>query len=704
MNKSMIKNIILSVLAVIMLTAFFTVTKESRSYIGKNYFDSISFNNELSNFETSIVPLVFAVPDKEEVKKRIAVSKEEIEEYRYGEGNLDYQIQSIIDQYGEITDQTSTIERDKKIEEAKKNFQDDAYVEEKIKLEKEEKVDAYFNSIELAKNDFLNENDDFVYDFTNVETGEHFTNGDITSKLAFKKEYSSQYGYLKERVKYENTENYWDISDLIGNDFAKFEGTLGITKASILSGSRASEYEYFIYEQRVFYGVLIAGIIATAAFIWMWRKDKGHFQTEKGKHTYLNLPIDVQLALLFISIIIAISSVDQLRSVIFHYGGYDLPIFTFILAVVFIGISIYLWKWLYPSLGSVNWKKSLLYSWWKNTRGLFLKQTIGIQILIMLVVIFFWGLGTMLMMFNPAVIVIWVPATLLIGIPVLMILLTRMSYLNRLFVKTEEMAKGIIGQEVVVKGKSPVAEHAANLNELRELVKSSHSEQVKSERLKTELITNVSHDLRTPLTSIITYTDLLKNPSITEEERISYIAILDKKSMRLKTLIEDLFEVSKMSSGNMELDKRKVDLTQLLQQAIAEHQEEIDKSGLEYRVAIGTQPIMSYVDGQKWWRVLDNLIINTLKYALPSTRVYINLDQKDGEAVFVIKNIAKYELGNDVNELTERFKRGDTSRNTEGSGLGLAIAQSIVDLHGGSLQMEVDGDLFKVTVKIATVS
>ena len=270
-------------------------------------------------------------------------------------------------------------------------------------------------------------------------------------------------------------------------------------------------------------------------------------------------------------------------------------------------------------------------------------------------------------------------------------------------VKTEEMAKGVIGNKIEVKGKSPIAEHAASLNQLRDRIKSSHSEQAKSERLKTELITNVSHDLRTPLTSIITYTDLLKNPNITDEERASYIAILDKKSMRLKTLIEDLFEVSKMATGNIELDKRKVDLTQLLQQAIAEHQEDIDKSGLEYRVTIGTKPIMSYVDGQKWWRVLDNLIINTLKYALPNTRVYINLDQVDGEAVFVIKNIAKYELGNDINELTERFKRADTSRHTDGSGLGLAIAQSIVDLHGGSLRMEVDGDLFKVTVKIAAI-
>ena len=365
--------------------------------------------------------------------------------------------------------------------------------------------------------------------------------------------------------------------------------------------------------------------------------------------------------------------------------------------------TLYQWKWMRAGLGTVDWKDSLTYSWGKSLEGFFLKQSIGLQTLIMLIVVFFWGVGTLLVLMLPMVLIVWIPATLLIGIPVLVVLMSRMAYLNRIFVKTEEMAKGVIGNEIEVKGKSTIAEHAEQLNEIRNLIKSSHSEQAKSERLKTELITNVSHDLRTPLTSIITYTDLLKNPSITDEERASYIAILDKKSMRLKTLIEDLFEVSKMASGNIELDKRKVDLTQLLQQAIAEHQEEIDKSGLEYRVAIGTKPIMSYVDGQKWWRVLDNLIINTLKYALPNTRVYINLDQVDGEAIFVIKNIAKYELGNDVNELTERFKRADTSRHTEGSGLGLAIAQSIVDLHGGSLRMEVDGDLFKVTVKIGVI-
>lgn len=242
--------------------------------------------------------------------------------------------------------------------------------------------------------------------------------------------------------------------------------------------------------------------------------------------------------------------------------------------------------------------------------------------------------------------------------------------------------------------------HAQNLNGLREGVRTSLNEQAKSERLKTELITNVSHDLRTPLTSIITYTDLLKNPDITEEERQKYIAILDAKSGRLKTLIEDLFEVSKMASGNIEITKQRIDLAQLLQQAVGEHEEDFAKENLDLRVAINEQPIFAYVDGQKWWRVIDNLIVNARKYSLPGTRIYVTLKVNHGNAELTVKNVARYELNEEAGELIERFKRADTSRHTEGSGLGLAIAQSIVDLHGGQLDIAVDGDLFKVTVLV----
>ena len=702
MKQPIGKNVLLSILAVITMFALFTLTDKGRNFTGTSYFNSNDFQAELSQFETSIVPLVLAVPDKEEVKKKITVTADEIEEYRFRYGNLDAQKNSITIQYEDRTDEASIAERDKKIEDITKNFTDDSYVEKKIRLEKEAQVDAYYNSIERAKNDLLNDNEDFNYDLKNIETGERFTNGDIKSNNAFTKEYSSNYGYLKERTAYENAERYWDVQELIGNQIARFEGTVAIPDDSILNGHRAYQYKYFLTNQRIFYGALIVGLFAVIAFVLLWRKSSEKFQHEAWEQKYHSLPIDVRIALFFISAFVAIAFTKFLIDFTFSRDN-DMQIITSIFTVFITGFTLYQWSWLRKGLGKIDWKQSLIYSWGRSLESFFLKRSIGVQTLFMLIVIFFWGFGTMMFFLQPVILIVWVPATVFIGIPVLIFLLSRMSYLNRIIVKTEQMARGVIGNEIDVKGKSPIAEHAASLNKLRDRIKSSHSEQAKSERLKTELITNVSHDLRTPLTSIITYTDLLKNPSITDEERASYISILDKKSMRLKTLIEDLFEVSKMASGNMELDKRKVDLTQLLQQAIAEHQEEIDRSGLEYRVTIGTKPIMSYVDGQKWWRVLDNLIINTLKYALPNTRVYINLDQVDGEAVFVIKNIAKYELGNDVNELTERFKRADTSRHTEGSGLGLAIAQSIVDLHGGSLRMEVDGDLFKVTVKIATV-
>ena len=703
MKKPIIKDLLVSLLAVMIILAFFTLIRDGGNYIGKNYFDSDGFNEEVSNFESSVVSLVLAVPEIEEVKKNITVTEEEIEEYRYRFGSLQEQLDSIIYQYEARTDDESIAERNKKMEDITKNFEDNVYVRDKVIIEKEKQVDEYFRGLERSKNEFLNFNGGFIYSLTNKETGEEFSNGDMDSKLAYKKEYSSKSNFLRENVVNEYIENSGYVEELIAYSFPQFEGTIAISEASIMNGDRAESYQYFKKEERLFFGILILGTLAAIAFIFIWRKNKSHFQNEDGKYRYRSLPVDVQWVLFFITIYIVFTATNELRNGIIHYGGYDIPIFTLIIALLSTAFAFYQWMWIEKVYGNIEWKKSLVYSWFKSLEGFFLKRTIGVQTLIMLVVIFFWGFGTLLSVVMPIAFIVWVPATMFIGIPVLVFFLSRMSYLNRIIVKTEEMARGVIGNEIEVRGKSPIAEHAANLNGLRERIKSSHSEQAKSERLKTELITNVSHDLRTPLTSIITYTDLLKNPSITDEERASYIAILDKKSMRLKTLIEDLFEVSKMTTGNIELDKRKVDLTQLLQQAIAEHQEDINKSGLEYRVAIGTKPIMSYVDGQKWWRVLDNLIINTLKYAMPNTRVYINLDQIDGEAVFVIKNIAKYELGNDVNELTERFKRADTSRHTEGSGLGLAIAQSIVDLHGGSLRMDVDGDLFKVTVIIAVI-
>jgi signal transduction histidine kinase len=229
-------------------------------------------------------------------------------------------------------------------------------------------------------------------------------------------------------------------------------------------------------------------------------------------------------------------------------------------------------------------------------------------------------------------------------------------------------------------------------------VKTSIHAQAKSERLKTELITNVSHDLRTPLTSIITYTELLKSPEISDEERRKYIEVIDRKSIRLKELIDDLFEVSKMASGTVELLKEKVDIIQLIQQSLAEHSEALIDSQVQLRISNPDYPVYAFVDGQKLWRVFENLIGNIHKYSLENTRAYITVKSENNQLEITFKNISKYEISENTDELFERFKRGDESRHTDGSGLGLAIAKSIIDLHEGKMEISIDGDLFKVTI------
>jgi len=346
-----------------------------------------------------------------------------------------------------------------------------------------------------------------------------------------------------------------------------------------------------------------------------------------------------------------------------------------------------------------EWRQSLLQKAYDSIQTVFLNRSMGTQTLLLLAVVFVFGAGAVAVILEPEVLVVYIPAFILLGIPTLRIILKRTGYFNRIVTHTTDLTQGNTQvPDLPIKGKSSLATLATNVNQLKSGVKSSQKEQAKSERLKTELITNVSHDLRTPLTSIITYTELLKTPELTEEDREAYIQIIDRKAKRLKVLIDDLFEVSKMVSGSVELVKEKVDLVQLLQQALGEHNEAIHESTLTFRVTTPEKPLYAIVDGQKLWRVFDNLIGNILKYSLENTRVYLSVKHLEEKVEIVFKNVTKYELGENVNELYERFKRGDTSRHTDGSGLGLAIAKSIVDLHEGDLTIEIDGDLFKVTI------
>lgn len=237
------------------------------------------------------------------------------------------------------------------------------------------------------------------------------------------------------------------------------------------------------------------------------------------------------------------------------------------------------------------------------------------------------------------------------------------------------------------------------LGKVRTGFKKAVEDEVRSQRMKTELITNVSHDLKTPLTAITTYVELLKKEDITEEERRSYIEILEKKSLRLKVLVEDLFEVSKATSNNITIEKMDVDVVNLLKQVSVEHTDKFAQMELEVRWNVPDEKVILQLDNQKTYRIFENLFVNIQKYAMPCSRVYIDVQKADGCAKIVIRNMSAAELNVRPEELTERFVRGDASRNTEGSGLGLAIAKSFTEAQGGTFSVDVDGDLFKVIIR-----
>lgn len=267
----------------------------------------------------------------------------------------------------------------------------------------------------------------------------------------------------------------------------------------------------------------------------------------------------------------------------------------------------------------------------------------------------------------------------------------------RLLLATRSIAEGNLQTEF--EGDWGVFEsYKSELDKIQNGFKKAVEEEVKSQRMKTELITNVSHDLKTPLTAITTYVELLKEKDVTEEQRQEYLAVLEKKSARLKLLIEDLFEVSKASSGNVTLNPIEVDICHLMRQVYLEYEDKAEAAGLQFRFGLPEEKVILQLDSQKTYRIFDNLYSNIMKYAMPHTRVYVSAKKLAEELIIEMKNMSAIELNMAPEELTERFVRGDASRNTEGSGLGLAIARSFTELQKGKMQIEIDGDLFKVTL------
>lgn len=308
-----------------------------------------------------------------------------------------------------------------------------------------------------------------------------------------------------------------------------------------------------------------------------------------------------------------------------------------------------------------------------------------INFFIMSILVLMWGFGLFFLIIYSVILFVLAKKYLTS---------VRHDYDNLLDV-TKHIASGNLDSEITI-DLGIFNDFKNHMVDIRSGFKQAVEEEVHSQRMKTELITNVSHDLKTPLTSIITYIDLLKKDHISEEDRAKYMDTLDRNSIRLKHLIDDLFEVSKANSGAMQLERMNMDIVSLMKQVQFECKDKFEARHLQVKNSFSDEKILCYMDPQKTYRIFENLISNIGKYALDYTRVYVDITDYENRIDIILRNISADELTFDPEDITERFTRGDSSRNTEGSGLGLSIAKSFTELQGGTLRVSVDGDLFKV--------
>jgi len=342
----------------------------------------------------------------------------------------------------------------------------------------------------------------------------------------------------------------------------------------------------------------------------------------------------------------------------------------------------------------LKWVWSVTKAFWRAIFGMVSKKTGAILIAMLLVytsIIGFFG------MFKTAPAIRLLLGVVLFGLACFVIAV-RAKDLDEIKKGVSEVRNGNVAYKIPEVRCQDLKALASNVNDIAQGLDESVSAKVKAERLKTELITNVSHDLKTPITSIISYTELLSKVEGLPEEAKDYVAVIAKKSDRLNKLTQDLFDISKVQSGNDDVVLEKLDVSLLINQALGEHDSEIQNSGLPFCVDTPKELFIS-ADGRKMSRVVSNLISNILKYTMKNTRVFITASEKDGMIVMEFKNISAYPLDFDVEEITQRFVRGDESRTAEGNGLGLAIAKSYTEICNGSFEIVVDGDMFKAILK-----
>lgn len=463
----------------------------------------------------------------------------------------------------------------------------------------------------------------------------------------------------------------------------------------------------FVYSMRytALVTMFVSFIIGAAAFVFLMcaaghRNGTDEIVTTVWDHLWLDVfAVGAVLAEVFVFYVAAIFLINV-----------DVAYLPFILFVTAVATLCMGWLLLLFLLSfSVRVK---LGKWWRHTLcyqlfrkiGQFARmiwENIGFLwkvILVMLVLAFFEGIGVLMFFNSDIALLLW----LLEKLVLYPLVLWYCVQLNQLKNGTEKIAGGEPGYQISTKRMTGIfKEQGEQINHISDGMTHAIEERMKSERFKTELITNVSHDIKTPLTSIINYVDLLEKEELHNETAQEYLEVLERQSSRLKKLIEDLIEASKASTGNLPVHLERLEAGIFMTQTVGEFEEKTKAVGLDLVIEKPETPVYIMADSRHFWRVIDNLMNNICKYAQSGTRVYINLEVKEAQVSITFRNTSKYPLNISSDELMERFVRGDASRNTEGSGLGLSIANSLMDLMGGTFRLYVDGDLFKVVLGFA---
>lgn len=435
--------------------------------------------------------------------------------------------------------------------------------------------------------------------------------------------------------------------------------------------------------------LVTCGTLATAFIIILIDVSK-HVNNTKANRFLSNLYIEQFILTLGGVVYIGVNILNKLSLIITHSK-------TIVLLAYIMSYIIFAETYFYAIRKKENKKGFLFPKIIKNIKSTYqpVLEYLLICICYLVIIIFFDGFDYVSYASEIYVIIVWIYT---------MVLLNELNFRTQIYEITKQvemMRKGNMNVSIKCTN-SELEEFGENINHLKQGMEKAINESIKAERLKTDLITNVSHDLKTPLTSIINYTDLLKKEKIENENVKKYIDILEKKSKKLKILTEDLIEVSKISSGNETVALEKIDFKELVLQANGEFAEKFEEKNLEVISNLPKEAVIVDLDGKKIWRVLENLYQNVYKYSLENTRVYVDLIVND-HIVFTIKNISKEKLNIPPDELMERFIRGDSSRHTGGNGLGLSIAKDLSKLNGGTLSIQIDGDLFVAKIKLDNI-